>query len=71
MEISDEKFQATMDEFRRKERANWSHLIPQITFVLYLRNAIYKRASIEEIGGQALLTYPDSFITWVGKRFLI
>jgi len=50
---------------RREHRANSSGLVPQITFCLYLCNAVRKSIEIEEIAAQASTTYPADFYTWV------
>jgi hypothetical protein len=62
------KLDEMFDEMHRKQRANWSQLVPEITFVLYLCGAIRERETIEVIGEQAVKTYPNSFITRVGGK---
>jgi hypothetical protein len=58
----------TFEEFHRKNIAKWSKLIPEITFVLYLLDAIRDRETIEVIADQAVKTYPHSFKTYVGRK---
>ena len=56
------------EEFRNRERANWSELVPEITFVLLKCRATRERAHIHEIGEEAVATYPDSFDTYFAGR---
>ncbi len=57
------------ENLQRQHRTNWSALIPEIAFVLYLCDGIRTRARIERIAAQANATYPDDFFTWVdGKK---
>ncbi len=49
-------------------RANWPQLVPQITFILFLCDAIRYRETIEVIAEQAVKTYPKSFVTRVGGK---
>jgi hypothetical protein len=48
-------------KIKQKEKANWFKKVPQITYVLYLCNAVKDEVGIEEITGQAILTYPRDF----------
>lgn len=57
------------ENLQHEHRTNWSTLVPEIAFVLYLCGAIRKRVRIERIAAQANATYPDDFFTWVdGKK---
>ena len=56
------------EEFRKRERANWCELVPEITFVLLKCRATRERAHIQEIGEEALATYPGSFDTYFAGR---
>lgn len=51
-----------------QQRAKWARLAPEITFVLFLCDAIRKRETIEVIADQAARTYPKSFVTRVGGK---
>lgn len=53
---------------RNMQRAKWAQLVPQITFVLYLCDAIRERETLEVIADQAARTYPNSFVTRVGGK---
>jgi hypothetical protein len=56
-------------EFRQKERANWSELVPEIAFVLLKCDAVHKRRSIDAIAEEACGTYPGVFETrFNGKK---
>lgn len=61
-------FGDSLEELHRKQRANWSRLVPEITFVLFLSDAIKDRQPIEVIAEQAARTYPKSFLTRVGRK---
>lgn len=52
----------------RRESINWNSLACNVTFVLYLCNGIKKYIDIEIIAEQAARTYPNSFVTKIGKR---
>jgi hypothetical protein len=56
------------EEFRQRQRANWSELVPEITFVLLKCHARYERAHIREIAEEAVATYPGSFETYFNGR---
>jgi hypothetical protein len=57
------------EEFRQRQRANWSELVPEITFVLLRCRARYERAHIREIAEEAVATYPGSFETqFLGRK---
>lgn len=47
---------------------NWGSLASNITFVLYVCEAIKEFIQIEDIAEQAARTYPGSFVTKIGKR---
>lgn len=47
---------------------NWGNLVPEITFVLYLCNAIKEYIDTEIIADQAARTYPNAFLTKIGKK---
>ncbi len=54
--------------FRQEERASWGRLVPQMTFVLLLCDAVRGRVGVEEVAEQAMLTYPRDFVTWINGR---
>src|SRR5436190_1677684 len=56
------------EEFRQRQRANWSELVPEITFVLLKCRATRERAHIREIASQAVATYPGMFETHFNGR---
>ena len=57
------------EEFRQKERANWSELVPEMAFVLLKCDGVRKRASIDLIAEEACATYPGAFETrFNGKK---
>jgi hypothetical protein len=56
------------EEFRQRQRANWSELVPEITFVLLKCRAVYERAHIREIANEAVTTYPGTFETYFNGR---
>src|ERR1051325_898785 len=56
-------------EFQQRKGAAWSRLVPQIAFVLLRCDARRTRASIDDIAGEALATYPEDFSTgFAGRR---
>lgn len=56
-------------EFQQRQRANWSALVPELTFVLLKCDAVRKHASIDAIAQEACGTYPGAFETsFNGKR---
>ena len=56
------------EEFQQRQRANWSKLVPEITFVLLKCRASYERAHIREIAEEAVTTYPGSFEAYFTGR---
>src|SRR5439155_16677891 len=56
------------EEFRQRQRANWSDLVPEIAFVLLKCRATHERAHIWEIANESVATYPGSFDTSFGGR---
>ncbi|MEW6620918.1 MAG: hypothetical protein AB1422_16555 [bacterium] len=44
-----------------EKEVNWGHFVPEITFVLYLCDAIKEYVDTEEIANKAARTYPDIF----------
>lgn len=60
---------AYYEGLQRQHRTSWAALVPEITFVLYLCDAVRRKIRIEVIAAQADATYPDDFFTWVdGNR---
>jgi hypothetical protein len=55
-------------EFRQRQRANWSQLVPEITFVLLKCRATRERAHVGEIATEAVATYPGMFETYFNGR---
>jgi hypothetical protein len=53
------------ESLRKTHRANADGLVPEIVFSLFLCGGIRKRIGIEAIAGQATMTYPGDFHTWV------
>ncbi len=60
--------QQSQREFEQRQKAVWSRLVPQISFVLLRCDAKRRRASIYEIADEALATYPTDFSTGYGGR---
>jgi hypothetical protein len=56
------------EEFRQRQRANWSELVPEIAFVLLKCRATRERAHMFEIANESVATYPGSFDTYFGGR---
>jgi len=54
--------------YSMKKRIDWGSIVPKITFVLYLCNAIKAYIDTEIIADQASRTYPDIFLTKIGKK---
>jgi len=52
----------------QRRRANWTQLVPQVTFVLFLCRATRNRVGIEGIAEQAVAAYPKSFYTVVDRK---
>jgi hypothetical protein len=53
------------ESLRKTHRANADGLVPEIVFSLFLCGGIRKWIGIEKIAGQATMTYPSDFYTWV------
>ena len=51
-----------------EKKVVWGTFVPKITFVLYLCNAIKEYIDTEIIADQASRTYPDTFLTKIGKK---
>jgi hypothetical protein len=56
------------EEFQQRQRANWSELVPEITFILLKCRATRERAHMWEIASELMATYPGSFDTSFGGR---
>ncbi len=66
LSISKESLAPRLFESRREfHRYNSLGRVPELVFCLFLCKGIRKQIQIEEITGQAILTYPDYFYTWV------
>jgi len=66
LSISKESLAPRLYEGRREfHRRNSQGRVPELVFCLFLCKAIRKQIRIEEITGQAILTHPDYFHTWV------
>lgn len=52
-------------ELREFHRNNSQGRVPELVFCLFLCKGSRKPIRIEEITGQAIITYPDYFYTWV------
>lgn len=48
-------------KYKSREKVDWGYLVPKLTFVLYLCDAIREYVDTEEIAIKAARTYPDSF----------
>jgi hypothetical protein len=57
----DRELEQSKDEFWHRQRANWSKLVPEITFVLLRCGADRKRIFTNEIVAEASATYPSDF----------
>jgi hypothetical protein len=51
----------SQQEFWHRQRANWSRLVPEVTFVLLRCGADRKRVFTNEIVAEAAATYPSDF----------
>ena len=66
LSISKESLAPRMYEgLREFHRYNSQGRVPELVFCLFLCKGIRKPMRIEEITGQAIITYPDYFYTWV------
>jgi hypothetical protein len=57
----DREFEQSQEEFRHRQRANWSRLVPEIAFVLLRCGANRRRIFTNEIVAEAVATYPGDF----------
>src|SRR5688572_26875330 len=57
----DTQTEQAQQELWHKQRANWSRLVPELTFVLLRCGANRKRAFTNEISSEAVVTYPADF----------
>lgn len=55
-------------QYSSEKNIDWGTFVPKITFVLYLCNAIKEYIDTEIIADQASRTYPDTFLTKIGKK---
>ncbi len=51
----------SQQEFWHRQRANWSRLVPELTFVLLRCGANRKRVFTNEIASEAVVTYQGDF----------
>ena len=51
----------SQQEFSHRQRANWSRLVPELTFVLLRYGANRKRIFTNEIAAEAAAIYPGDF----------
>lgn len=51
----------TQQEFWHRQRANWSRLVPELTFVLLRCGANRRRIFTNEIASESVVTYPGDF----------
>jgi len=57
----DRELEQSQEEFRHRQRANWSRLVPEMAFVLLRCGANRKRIFTSEIAAEAVATYPGDF----------
>ena len=54
--------------YSSEKEVNWGSFVPEITFVLYLCDAIKEYIDTEVVTDQAAITYPDIFLTKIGNK---
>jgi hypothetical protein len=55
-------------EFEQRQRAAWSRMVPEITYVLLKCKAMRDRATMRDVTEEAFATYPGAFETWFDGR---